>query len=400
MPDLRKQKSYRIQDILGGALALFILKCESRNCYNNLRSNPAFNENFRNSFGIDLPHGDSIEQVLRSFDPKKLEDLKAGEVTRLIRRKTFKAHLLHGEYYTVAIDATGICSFNERHCPHCLHKTSKNGKTTYFHYVLEAKLVTPAGHSISVASEFIENPEGEEYRKQDCELKAFRRLAAKLKNYFPRLSICLLLDGLYPNRNVFGICEQNKWAFIINLPEKSLKSFQQKAGQADLHAGQSESSLGNRTVKRDYRYGNRISYYQKEYAYIECSEHKSSSCDKVKDSTKKFVYITNLQQDASSIEIIIARGRMRWMIENQGFNTQKNNGYALQHKYSRTSYRAMQNYYHLMQLAHMLNQFALQAPKIQKLFLDNPKLTQQALWDDFKAILSILALKPLPTPLE
>ncbi len=341
-----------------------------------------------------------MDKVLRTLEPQKLEDLKAGEAKRLIRKKTFTAYLLHGEYYTIAIDATGICSFRERHCPHCLHRTSKKGKTTYFHYVLEAKLVTPAGHAISIASEFIENPEGEEYEKQDCEPKAFKRLATKLKRYFPRLRMCLLLDGLYPNKNVFDICEQNNWAFIISLPEKSLKSFQEKAGQANLNTGQYESKVGNWTVKRDYKYGNGLTYYKKEYAYIECVEHRSNSSDKVKDGTKKFVFITNLKQDASSIETIIARGRIRWKVENEGFNIQKNNGYALKHKYSRNSYKAMQNYYNLMQLAHMLNQFVLRAPMVKKLFRDDPRLSQDALWRDLKAVLNILVLNPPTTPLE
>jgi len=400
LPEVRRQKSYQIQDIFGGALALFILKCGSRNCYNTLRDNPAFRENYENCFGSKLPHGDSIEKVLRSFDPKKLEDLKAEEAARLIRRKTFTAHLLHGEYYTIAIDATGICSYKKRHCPYCLHKTSKKGKTTYFHYVLEAKLVTPVGHAISIASEFIENPEGEEYEKQDCELNAFKRLAKKLKGYFPRLRMCLLLDGLYPNKSVFGICKQNKWAFIINLPEKSLKSFQMKVNRAGLNTGQHESKVGKWAVQRDYKYANGLTYKKEQYAYIECVEHRSHPDDGIEDSTKKFVFITNLQQDAWSIEITIARGRIRWKIENEGFNIQKNNGYALKHKYSRANYKAMQNYYHLMQLAHMINQFAIQAPKVKQLFLDNPKYTQLALWDDLKSVLSIIVLKPLPTPLE
>ena len=89
------------------------------------------------------------------------------------------------------------------HCDHCLHKTSKNGVTTYFHYVLEAKLITPNGFAISLATEWIENPSS--YDKQDCELKAFKRLAWKMKKFFPRLPICIHADGLYPSKRFFEI---------------------------------------------------------------------------------------------------------------------------------------------------------------------------------------------------
>jgi hypothetical protein len=97
----------------------------------------------------------------------------------------------------VAVDVTGVMAFDHRYCPQCLTRSSKNGQSTYFHYVLEAKLVTSDGLCLSLASEWIENPDGE-FEKQDCERKAFARLAAKLKKHYPRLPVCILADGLYP----------------------------------------------------------------------------------------------------------------------------------------------------------------------------------------------------------
>jgi len=84
-----------------------------------------------------------------------------------------------GHWFQVAVDASGVGSYDHQRDEQCLHRTSKNGKTTYFHSVLEARLVTPNGFSISIATEWIENPEGGEYDKQDCERKGFTRLAAK-----------------------------------------------------------------------------------------------------------------------------------------------------------------------------------------------------------------------------
>jgi len=81
--------------------------------------------------------------------------------------------------------------------------------------VLEAKLITQNGMGFSIASVFIENEE--EYEKQDCELKAFYRLAKILEKRFSRLPMCLLFDGLYPNKNVLEICRKNKWGYYITL---------------------------------------------------------------------------------------------------------------------------------------------------------------------------------------
>ena len=145
----------------------------------------------------------------------------------------------------VAIDATGIATFDHKHCDHCLTKTSRSGVVRYFHYVLEAKLVTPSGLAISLASEFIENNPGRDYEKQDCEQKAFVRLAAKVKKYFPRLPVCILGDGLYPNNTVFDICLKNNWQFIITLKDGNLKTFQQEVVFLRETSGKKKRLQGN-----------------------------------------------------------------------------------------------------------------------------------------------------------
>jgi hypothetical protein len=91
----------------------------------------------------------------------------------------------------------------------------------------EAKLVTADGHALSLAGEWIENPEGV-FDKQDCERKAFLRLSEKLKKQYPRLPICILADGLYPYENAFQRYEQNGWKYIFVLQENSLKSVQEE----------------------------------------------------------------------------------------------------------------------------------------------------------------------------
>ena len=68
------------------------------------------------------------------------------------------------------------------------------GNTSWFHNVLEARLVTPNGFSLSIATEWIENSEFE-YEKQDCELNAFKRLSKITKKMFPQLSICVVVEG-------------------------------------------------------------------------------------------------------------------------------------------------------------------------------------------------------------
>ena len=86
-----------------------------------------------------------------------------------------------------------------------------------------------------------------------------------------------------------------------------------------------------------------------------------------------------MEVDYFNVLEITATGRIRWKIENEGFNIQKNHGYGLSHKYSRVSMTATKNYYHCMQIAHMINQLyelgSLFKPLVQG------KMTITHLWD-------------------
>ncbi len=195
--DCRGKSKYTMAEILMAGIALFIFQQGSRNALNNKRQEGKFKEHYRKLFRLRLPHLDTVHRVLARLPEEALEGLKHWQVKTLLERKSLHGHRLFGRWFVVAVDATGMFSFSEKHCEQCLHQTSKSGKTTWFHNVLEAKLITSSGLAISLATEWIVNPEGE-YVKQDCERKAFTRLAAQLKKRHPRLPICLTADGLYP----------------------------------------------------------------------------------------------------------------------------------------------------------------------------------------------------------
>ena len=80
-------------------------------------------------------------------------------------------------------------------------------------------------------------------------------------------------------------------------------------------------------------------------------------------------------------------GWLRWKIENEGFNTQKNGGYGLEHKYSRTSFNAMKNYYQCLQIAHIINQLAIKSQNIAAIFIQDAKFTIAKLWERLKSFL-------------
>jgi hypothetical protein len=210
-------------------------------------------------------------------------------------------------------------------------------------------------------SEFIENP-GEKPDKQDCELKAFYRLAHRLKTAFPRLPILLTLDGLYACGPVFQICTNYDWKFMIVLTDKDLPSVNQEFNALSALQPGNRLSLRRgkeREIKQNFRWVDEILYtdtQKREHTLhvIECIETKPAKQKRLTTSTWK--WITNLKiSKANVVTLANDAGRIRWKIENQGFNAQKTGGYRLEHAYT-SDPNAAKIFYYLLQIAHTIAQ--------------------------------------------
>jgi hypothetical protein len=376
--------------IMLGGMSIFLFKTGSRNQLNNNRKDGNFSQQYNHLFGMQLPHQDTVKDVLCALPDSDLEQVKMDLISKLFEQKWLRQYRLLNEYYLIAVDATGVVSFDEPHCEHCLTKTSKNGKTTYFHYVLEAKLVTKDGHSISLASEWIENPAGD-FNKQDCERKAFERLAKKLKKQYPRLPICILADGLYPYENAFKICEANEWKFIFVLQDKSLKSVREELTITCLTKPVLESYAPQKgyLIKEEYRFQNDIEYHEKyTLHWLQLFETrdkiKSSKENPITTETSNFEYVTNIRLEKENLRAVGFSGRLRWKIENEGFNTQKCGDYELGHKICRKSYQGLKNYYTLLQIAHAINQLIEKEKCIKEILKLRPKESLHNLWQKLR----------------
>ena len=154
-----------------------------------------------------LPHGVTINEFLERLEPSELEEIQADIVYKMIRRKTFDDAKVLGKWL-VLVDGSeldeGNTKKNDNYLSRCYNKGKETEFTKYHRSVLEAKIYFGNNLVCSIATEPIENSAeynekklSEEEIKQDCESKAFVRLASKIKNRFPRLPICIVADGLY-----------------------------------------------------------------------------------------------------------------------------------------------------------------------------------------------------------
>jgi hypothetical protein len=387
--DIRKRKDYRSDELISAAAAMFIFKAQSRNAVNNDRRHSGeFTANFQKLFKTHLPHLDAVQDFFETLPPPELEQIKVKLVSRLLENKIFYGHKIF-DYYMVAVDATGMVSSDEDRFGCGLKKESKNGKITYLYPVLEAKLVTENGFCISLATEWIVNDNDKPYDKQDCEQKAFKRLAQKLKKAFPRLPICILADALYASSPVMDICESNQWKYIITLQDGSLPAMQDclkddPPTHRNSFVHQAECTMKNTSITQQFYWVEDLLHKKHTLHYLQCKETISNTV-KDKTTTVNFVRITNLPTNKSTVKKLSKSGRLRWKIENEGFNEEKNNGYNMEHLYSRKSFNALQNYYQCMLIAHLINQLLEHTCKIKELLIRFKKLTLKYLWQQIMA---------------
>lgn len=321
--------------------------------------------------------------LLEALPHRALQDVPAQIVRGLIRQRALERWRLLGKWYLVVFDATGVGHWHERHCKHCLEATvtvknakgKPESKTLYYHMVVAAKLVTASGLALPIASEFVENP-GPNPDKQDCELKAFYRLAPRVKQLFPQLPICVLLDSLYAGEPTMALCHKHGWQYIIVLKDGSMP-----AVAAEFQTLKAQTPDQTRQVDHDgaaqvYHWVNDIESDHRKLNVLECMETRG-------EQTTRWVWLSSFRLNANNCpKIANAGGRQRWKIENQGFNTQKNGGYNLEHAYSQ-DYNAMKNFYTLLQLGHALSQLmehgSLLKPVLHKLYGSVRDFTQTLL---------------------
>lgn len=380
MRDPRREDrcTYPIEYILTMAMMMHCFQCGSRRQFAREmgvgRLPPNIWRMVRKA-GYDAAcHTDTMNKVLGDVDPGDIEELIRKMFDTLRRCRALDNARFCG-FLVCAVDATGVLSFKKPHCEFCTHSTSSSGVKTYFHNVLIAKIVTPWGLAVPLAYEFIENPgNGQEYDKQDCEIKAWRRLSEKIRSSFPRLPLNISADGLYADETTFKKCADNGWNFVITLKDAKLSSLTSQLpsktgavgwdGEARMRVANSDGKM----VERIVRWKTPLRYHGKVCHVVELEE--------VDAGGERMYYnrwVTNIKPDRDNAFDIATIGRLRWKIENEGINTEKNAGYEMQHAYSRKD-GGWKNYYLLLQISHLLNDLVRFSDIIAKA-AENPKAT-------------------------
>lgn len=379
-----KKIKHKLTVLLIYGILCFAFQMVSRREATRVMTRPMFMANLRKLFPEleELPHHDTLARLLAQIDVTDLEGAHIGMIQHLIRSKKFLRFLIGG-CYPIAIDGTQKFKRADLWDEECLERkvrTKKKDeddaedleeKKQYYVYVLEANLAFQNGMVIPLLSEILSYTEGDnDKNKQDCEQRAFKRLAKRLKKSFPRLSIMVLLDGLYPNGPVMEICRKYNWDFMIVLQDDSLPLVWEEI--KDLQSLQSENRLCRKWGDRkqrfrwvrdiDYRYICPVTKKEKKQLVhvVICEESwkeiAPASTDVV-TKTSRHVWISAEPLHKRTVHERCNLGaRHRWGIES-GILVEKHQGYEYEHCFS-YDWKVMCGYHYLMRLGHALNVLA------------------------------------------
>lgn len=227
IPDPRHPQKikHKLNVLMIYGILVFVLQYTSRRQANGGITHPMIEKNLRLLFPElgRILHADTLFRLLSRIDVGEIEQAQIELVNQLIRKKKFRPFRVNN-CYPIAIDGTqklggpelwdkGQLQYRIPSMSDIESSDPKSVRYRYSVYVLEANLSFRNGMVIPLMTEFLDYREGDsEHEKQDCETRAFQRLAKRIKTAFPRLPVMLLLDGLYAQGPVMERCHDYKLA--------------------------------------------------------------------------------------------------------------------------------------------------------------------------------------------
>jgi hypothetical protein len=390
IPDPRNPRKlkHRLTVLMVYGILVFVFQYGSRRAANAEITRPMFEHNLRLLFPQleNLPHADTLFRLLCRIAVGQIEQTHIEVVNRLIRNKKFTRYLINN-CFPVGIDGTQKLAFldlwderllQRRLGPKVDPDSQEEQRYQYYVYVLEASLCFRNGMVIPLMSEFLEYETGDgEQRKQDCENKAFYRLAARIKKAFPRLPILLLLDGLYPNGPLMERCRSYHWDFMIVLKNGSLPTVWEEYHSL-RHAQENRRIQQNWGERRQlfewvnairYEYGPNAKKFIDVHVVVCRESWEALDPNTLETVTKEnqHAWISSRPLSRLNVHTRCNLGaRYRWGIEG-AFLVEKLQGYSYEHVFAK-QYNAIKGYHYLMRLAHLLNTLARFSKELAGLF--------------------------------
>ena len=344
-----------LDDVLMSGLAVFQLKDPSLLAFDNRRIKEP--ENLHTIWGITNIPCDS--QMRTDLDPIELSDLRApfrSAFRQLQRGKDLEKMTLLGGYYLASGDGTGFYSSAKVSSPYCLRKTLKNGTEAYYQQMYAVALVHPDHKEvIPFFPEMITTQDGAD--KNDCERNAARRFYEEFRREHPHLKVIVTEDALSSNAPHIHDLLRLDLRFILGVKPGDHQFLFEWVDKAVEQKQVTEFEYIDPAAPEKYhcfRFINQVPLNRSNQdLLVNFLEYWEVDKD---GKLTKFSWVTDIAITEENVFELMRAGRARWKIENETFNTLKNQGYNLGHNYGLGEKNLSAVFTILMMLAFLLDQ--------------------------------------------
>ena len=383
-----KNSKYSWEDCIMSGLAVFGLKQPSLLQFEKVKSSePIIRRNLRTLYGVDnAPSDTCMRERLDKVLPRQLRRSYKRIFAYLQRGKALEQYRYLGGHYIISIDGTGQYCSKKVHCDNCCEKNHRDGSKSYYHHMLGAVLVHP-DHKVVIPLAPEPIVKGDGSTKNDCERNAAKRLLSDLRREHPHLKALIVEDGLASNFPHLSLLDSLKMNYIIGV----------KPGDHTYLFDWIKDLKPNTHIKNDadgtqheFRYYTNVPLNDANHDYrvnvLEYCETQASG------KQQHFSWVTKLEITPENVYEIMRAGRARWRIENETFNTLKNQGYNFEHNYGHGYKNLCSVMTMLMMLAFLIDQVQQlcckvyqqarkHVGKLNTLFEDVRALMKFGIWD-------------------
>ena len=390
LPDPREQSKcdYSQHDVLMSAFACMYFQDPNLNEFQRRLQEEEHKNNLQTLFGVqDIPKNTQLRDILDTIPTELLAPIFKDFFNRLRRHKHLESYAILPNTLLCAIDGSQIYSSKEIHCEHCLHKEHKTGEKTYSHAILQGAIMHPDKKQVlPVMPEPIANTDGSE--KQDCESKAAKRFIKNLRQAHPRQGFLIVGDGLMSHQpmietfidegcHILFVAKPGDHAYMMEWLETytQLPSYEYKDDKGRIH---------------HYRWKNQVPLHGEKNA-IEVNFFDYTLTNEKGKITYKNSWVTDIKISQQNIVEMTRAGRCRWKIENECFNTLKNQGYYIEHNYGHGKKYLSNNMYLLTLLAFYFHQiFELTDGAYQA--CRKKLVSKRFMWEKFRSVISFFIM--------
>jgi hypothetical protein len=342
-------------DAVMSAIAVFSLKDPSLLAFQERRND----ENMKSLFRIrNVPSDTQMRVILDPLEPDLLRPMFHDVFRQLQRGKALESYAFHEGCYLLSMDGTGYYSSKKIHCDSCLQrKNSKTGEITYHHQMLGVAVVHPDHKQvIPFAPEPIVKQDGD--NKNDCERNAGKRLLQKIRDEHPNLKLIVVEDGLASNAPHIRQLKSLWMHFLLGAKPDDHEHLFAEVSKADAEGRVTTLRWmddADEEVQCEIRFAHNLPLNKSNAdLYVNFLQYTEYGPDG--SIRKRFSWVTDLTITSENACHLVRGGRSRWKIENETFNTLKNQGYHFEHNYGHGKQNLSVIFAMLMMLAFLVDQ--------------------------------------------